>query len=172
MSDPAFMRLIAALHTPNWAFDIFAPTILVAAVLFGLIASFVATITFGNIAVLHLLVFIGIRLLTPVIPSVAVDVLFTTFFFIGFLKIVGGSFSYIGKDGAWFYALYILAMVLARFPIGQEGNSGESSNVGDRWFAVWLFLLACFIWTSIWESYFKKLVQKLASMWKSYLKYF
>ena len=168
MSDPAFMRLIAALHTPNWAFDILAPTILVAAVLFGLIASFVATITFGNIAVLHLLVFIGIRLLTPVIPSVAVDVLFTTFFFIGFLKIVGGSFSHLGNDRAMFYGLNILAMVLARLPIGQEENSGVTSNVGNRWFAVWLFLLACFIWTSIWDSYLKK----LATKWKSYLSYF
>jgi hypothetical protein len=162
MSDPAFMRLIAALHTPNRALDIFAPTILVAAVLFGLIASFVATITFGNIAVLHLLTFIGIRVLTPVIPSVAVDVLFTTFLFIGFLKIIGGSFSYLGNDRPMFYALNILAMVLARFPIGQKGNSGVTSNVGDCWFAIWLFLLAFFISSSFWDSYFKK----LASIWK------
>ena len=157
MSDPAFMRLIAALHTPNWAFDILAPTILVAAVLFGLIASFVATITFSNIAVLHLLIFIGIRVLTPVIPSVAVDVLFTTFFFIGFLKIVGGSFSSLGNDGAMFYALNILAMVLTRLPIGQEGDSVVTSNVGDRWLAVWIFLLACSLiprnWTRNWPRF-------------------
>jgi hypothetical protein len=166
MSDPAFMRLIAALHTPNWAFDIFAPTILVAAVLFGLIASFVATITFVNIAVLHLLIFIGIRVLTPVIPSLAVDILFTIFLFISFLKIVGGSFFYLGNDRPMFYALNVLAMLLARFPIGQEGNSGVKSDFGDRWLALWLLLLAWVMWTSIWDSYVKKLPHKLASIWK------
>jgi hypothetical protein len=168
MSDPTFTRLIA-LHTPYWAFDIFALTILAATVLLGLIASFVATITFRNIAVLHLLIFLGTRLLTPVIPTVAVNVLFPTFFFIGFLKLVGGSFSYFGNNRPTFYGLNILAMVLARFPTGQEGNSGAMSNVGDLWFVVWLFLLVLFILLSIWDSLFKKLYQKFATIWKSFL---
>jgi hypothetical protein len=172
MSDPTFMRLVAALHTPHWVFDVFAPIILVAAALFGLMAAFVATITFGNIAILHLLIFIGTRLLTPVPPSVAVDVLFRTFFIIGFLKLVGGSFSYFGRgDRGMFYTLNILAMLLARLPIGQKGNSGVTSNVRDRWFAVWFFLLALSISLSIWDSFFKKLGQKLAAIWNSCLSY-